>query len=63
MPTLNAYLSFDGDCAAAMKFYARVLDAKLEALITYAQMPRNNRCLRARATGSCTPTWCTRSSP
>ena len=39
MPTLNAYLSFDGDCAAAMKFYERVLDAKLEALITYAQMP------------------------
>ena len=39
MPQLNAYLSFDGNCAEAMKFYARVLDAKLEALISYAQMP------------------------
>ena len=39
MPTLNAYLSFDGDCAAAMKFYERVLDAKLEALITYDEIP------------------------
>lgn len=43
MPKLNAYLSFDGTCAEAMKYYARLLDAKLEALITYeqasAQMP------------------------
>ncbi|MGH8865818.1 MAG: VOC family protein [Burkholderiales bacterium] len=39
MPQLNPYLSFDGACAEAMKFYARVLDAKLEALITYAQAP------------------------
>ncbi len=37
MPQLNAYLSFDGNCAEAMKFYASVLDARLEALITYAQ--------------------------
>jgi PhnB protein len=43
MPKLNAYLSFDGNCVDAMKFYARLFDAKLEALITYeqaqAQMP------------------------
>jgi PhnB protein len=39
MPQLNAYLAFDGTCAEAMKFYARVLDAKLDALITYGQMP------------------------
>lgn len=39
MPQLNAYLAFDGNCAEAMKFYARVLDAKLEALITYGEMP------------------------
>ena len=39
MPKLNAYLAFDGTCAEAMKFYARVLDAKLDALITYGQMP------------------------
>jgi PhnB protein len=39
MPQLNAYLSFDGNCAEAMRFYARVLDARLEALITYGQTP------------------------
>ena len=39
MPQLNAYLSFDGNCAEAMKFYARVLGAKLEALISYGQVP------------------------
>jgi PhnB protein len=39
MPQLNAYLSYDGNCAEAMKFYAKVLGAKVEALITYAQMP------------------------
>jgi len=36
---LCAYLSYNGDCANAMKFYAQVLDARLEALITYGQMP------------------------
>lgn len=39
MPQLNAYLSYDGNCAEAMKFYARVLGAKVEALITYAETP------------------------
>ena len=37
MPKLNAYLSFDGNCAEAMTFYAELLGAKLEALITYEQ--------------------------
>lgn len=37
MPKLHAYLSFDGNCAEAMKFYAKLLDAKLEALITYEE--------------------------
>ncbi len=36
---LCAYLSYNGDCADAMQFYAQVLGAKLEALITYGQMP------------------------
>lgn len=44
MPQLNAYLSFDGNCAEAMKFYARVLDAKLDALITYGQTPGDMPC-------------------
>jgi len=39
MPQLNAYLSFDGNCAEAMKFYEKVLGAKLEALMTFGQMP------------------------
>ena len=40
MPTqLCAYLSYNGDCTEAMAFYAHVLGAKLEALITYGQMP------------------------
>jgi PhnB protein len=36
---LCAYMSYDGDCTEAMNFYAQVLGAKLEALITYGQMP------------------------
>ena len=39
MPQLTAYLSFDGTCTQAMKYYERVLGGKLEALITYAQAP------------------------
>ncbi len=36
---LHAYLSFDGNCAEAMKYYARLFDAELEALITYGDVP------------------------
>jgi PhnB protein len=36
---LNAYLSFDGNCAEAMRFYEKALNGKLEALLTYAQTP------------------------
>lgn len=39
MPQLCAYLSFNGDCAEALTFYAKVLDARIEALMTYGQMP------------------------
>lgn len=39
MTQLNAYLSFDGNCAEAMRFYERVLRGKLEALLTNAQTP------------------------
>ena len=39
MPQLHAYLSFDGTCREAMKFYERVLGAKLQALITYGETP------------------------
>ena len=39
MTQLNAYLSFDGNCAEAMRFYERTLNGKLEALLTYGQTP------------------------
>ncbi len=35
MPQLSAYLTFNGDCAEAMHFYAQVLGGKLEAMIKY----------------------------
>jgi PhnB protein len=38
MPQLNAYLSFNGNCAEAMRFYQRTLNGKLE-LLTFAQTP------------------------
>jgi PhnB protein len=37
--TLTAYLSFDGTCAEAMRFYAQVLGARVETLLTYGQAP------------------------
>lgn len=49
MTQLAAYLSFDGTCADAMKFYARVLGAKVEALITYGQVPGDQNCAPADA--------------
>jgi PhnB protein len=48
MPQLNAYLTFAGNCAEAMRFYAQVLGAELRALMTYGeasgseQMPPGN---------------------
>ncbi|MCP5285023.1 MAG: VOC family protein [Burkholderiaceae bacterium] len=37
--SLVPYLSFDGTCAEAMRFYAELLGARLEALMTYGQAP------------------------
>ena len=39
MPQLSAYLSFDGNCAEAMRFYERVLGGRLDALVRYADAP------------------------
>ncbi len=39
MIQLAAYLSYNGNCAEAMSLYAQVLGAKVQALITYGQMP------------------------
>jgi PhnB protein len=38
MPQPIPYLAFDGNCAEAMRFYAKVLDGKLD-LMTFGQSP------------------------
>ncbi|MET0984049.1 MAG: VOC family protein [Steroidobacteraceae bacterium] len=56
MPQPIPYLGFDGNCADAMRFYERVLNGKLEVLMTgaespmAAQMPKEfaNRVIHAR---------------
>jgi PhnB protein len=52
---LNTYLSFDGTCEAAFKFYEKVLGGKIVAMMTYADMPgtqmskdTQNRIMHAR---------------
>jgi len=55
MPTLDAYLFFDGNCAEAMRFYERTLGGKLD-MMTHAQSPiagqtppgSDNRIMHAR---------------
>lgn len=37
--SLVPYLSFDGRCAEAMHFYAELLGARIESLMTYGQAP------------------------
>ncbi|CAP43276.1 VOC family protein [Bordetella petrii] len=39
MPQLCAYLTFDGNCAEAMRFYERTLTGRIEAMLTYAEAP------------------------
>jgi PhnB protein len=36
---VNPYLTFKGECEAALKFYAKVLDGKVEAVMRFADMP------------------------
>ncbi|WP_127595534.1 VOC family protein [Nitratireductor alexandrii] len=33
------YLSFDGRCREAFEFYAKVLDGRIEAMLTHAETP------------------------
>lgn len=40
---VNPYLFFDGTCEQALKFYADVLGAKIEAMMSYKDMPPNER--------------------
>lgn len=39
MPHPTAYLSFNGKCAEAMRFYERALGGKLETMMTFGQSP------------------------
>ncbi len=39
MAQLNTYLTFDGNCAEAMRFYERVLGGKIEMMTTIADSP------------------------
>jgi PhnB protein len=39
MPQLDAYLTFDGNCAEAMRFYERTLGGKLETMMTVGESP------------------------
>ena len=36
---LNAYLTFNGNCAAALKFYEQHLGAKVEMMMTFGESP------------------------
>jgi PhnB protein len=35
----NPYLSFNGNCAEAFKFYEKILGGKIEMLMTFAEAP------------------------
>jgi len=39
MTPFTVYLSFDGNCAEAMRFYERALNGRLEKLLTNGQSP------------------------
>jgi PhnB protein len=36
----NTYLTFGGNCAAAFKYYERVLGGKIEMMMTHEDMPK-----------------------
>jgi PhnB protein len=40
---LNPYLSFDGRCEAAFRFYEKALGGKISALVTYGETPMKDR--------------------
>ncbi len=44
MPQLDVYLTFDGNCAEAMRFYERTLGGKLETLMTFGESPMADQC-------------------
>lgn len=43
-PTLDPYLSFDGNCAEAMRFYEKALGGKLEMMMKMSESPDPAMC-------------------
>jgi PhnB protein len=41
---INPYLSFNGDCKAALTFYAQVLQGQIVMMMTYADAPAEMQC-------------------
>ena len=39
MPQLSAYLSFDGNCAEAMRFYEKTLGGTMQMMMTVGEAP------------------------
>jgi PhnB protein len=44
MPHPTAYLSFNGNCAEAMRFYEHALESRLEILMTNGASPMASMC-------------------
>ena len=55
---LNPYLNFNGNCAAAFKFYEKALGGKIQLMMTFAESPmaeqvpaaQRNKVIHARMT-------------
>lgn len=43
MPTIDAYLGFDGNCAEAMQFYAKELGGKITMMMTFGESPMKDQ--------------------
>jgi PhnB protein len=41
---LDVYLTFDGNCGEAMRFYERALGGRIEMSMTYGQSPEPEQC-------------------
>jgi PhnB protein len=44
MPMLDSYLFFDGNCAEAMQFYAKVTGGKITGMMKYSDSPDPEQC-------------------
>lgn len=51
---LNPYLNFNGNCAAAFKFYEKSLGGKIGMMMTFGESPMADQVPRDIATRSCT---------